>query len=249
MEPESPFDPPREESGEAEVLATADAAPKLGIIHLLVWMACTAGYLGADEMLNPWPVGVDRPLSDDVMSALDAMPVGAAIGMLLLLVARRRRGRPFPVHPGEFLGTLIGFVAVLDLAYSAIRLAFPESIHPVVTILSVYGWLLMAVYAMFGIWGICRIRQRAWQIFFGAIALLSCVQAYNLCVTPIWTAPPVSMAFYLFVCFATAFSAPPLLAATLFDFRADCRRPWTHWVGVVVQVWLWAIIFLAWWIF
>jgi hypothetical protein len=103
--------------------ATADDAsakvscPRLGLIHLLMWTACVAVWLGLQRVVGQLFWNSAHPFGDSILKIADTVLTslgnGAALGGLLLWVARRRRGLPFPKHPGEYLLVVLGLSEVL----------------------------------------------------------------------------------------------------------------------------------------
>jgi hypothetical protein len=96
--------------GADHALASApSSSDRLGLSHLMLWAAGSASALA---MLRFWiPRGVLQglPTTQLVVLALGSVGTGIELGGLALLAARRHRGSPFPVHPGEWLLVAEGF--------------------------------------------------------------------------------------------------------------------------------------------
>ena len=116
------------------------ADPRLGIVHLLVATACVAIYLGLEQ---------------------------TARGGLLLWVARRLRGMPFPRHPGEYMLVVEGILCLLFLGLGIL--------WPLLNVMSerglIYPWWSVVVFLyVIGalVWFVAGrwIGIRAWRRFF-----------------------------------------------------------------------------------
>ncbi len=95
--------------------------PRLGISHLMVLTACVAVYLGIARGLFGRYAQPDWEQSlgtfQAILWGLHGIGAGAGLAGLILFVARRRRGWPFPVHPGEYLLVMIGVSTLLGLIW------------------------------------------------------------------------------------------------------------------------------------
>ena len=80
------------------------AAPPLGVVHLLLWMACCALYLGIMRRqfdVEPGALGL-------VMLAAFGLSTSLAWTGLAIFATRRLRGARWPIEPGEWLLAALG---------------------------------------------------------------------------------------------------------------------------------------------
>ena len=184
MEPQSPFDsPPAEPNGQADI----DIEPKFGIVHLLGWTACVAILFGLQETVSNWAIG-GQPLKipnsalHSLQRILRTLISGAAVGSLGMLAVRRWRAMPFPRHPGEFLASMLGAVALAQLAVSALNVWVMRYGAACGTWLMRHGTVLFYLFPVlvidlsFALWAVRKTRERWWRIFFIGFAVMVFVE-------------------------------------------------------------------------
>lgn len=243
LEPQSPFAPPPHEAPEApnrpESPFAHDPEPRPRIIHLMAWTGCTAAFLGVQQLLLNGMYGPFHSGSGAFAIQRVAFGIGAGIALasLGMLAVRRSRGIPFPIHPGEFLLVLHGLSVVATfVAWGGILLLFGFQ-DSRLTMLAVFLPYLV-VTAIAAIWAVMRIPLRRWRAFF-VIFVLAIVVKYGL--------PLISPVIWMFgwlpvrlIYSAIQLAIPVVLAFAVWrDKRARERRPWTHWLGIGLEVWLW----------
>ncbi len=240
MERQSPFDPaPDDASENPKAFRTQqDSEPRLGIIHLIGWIAFTAVYMSAQQSLLKWVTNADPSVGHSIQHVAWGLGAGMAIGSVFLMIARRRQGNLFPGHPGEFLGVLQGFSVLFSLMGFVILRACALGIGWVPFGIAYFQFFMLqlpelGIAVLFAVWAWRTTRQAHWRVFFFAFALLPIVLfALDFLSSMIWV-PPWELT-------AVMVTVPVLLLlAVLVDNRVGRRRPWTHWMGIGLQYWLW----------
>lgn len=224
-----PIDP----SGEPE-------QPRLGILHLLVWPACVAVYLGILGLVFPTDASGRMP----VHWVLNAIGSGAALGGLLLWVARRLRGWRFPRYPGEYLLAALGLCALLfGLWYplSGMLVRRGANVFPSNAVNIALTVVLLGRVAVF-VWAGVRVKVRRWRWLLLAIAVESALPAAMLWVGPLAYFRPLWLGYEV----AQAAIVVWLVALSGTDHLRGFRYPWTHWLGVAVPLWQGALVLATW---
>jgi hypothetical protein len=217
--------------------------PRLGILHILIGTACVAVYLGLIQTVRhglgtvAHVAGTGTGIVLAAMRLLQGVGSGSALGGLVLWATRRTRGRPFPKHPGEYLLVVLGISSLLGLVLGFVISQMMESapFRSWERAISLYNLVVAIVW----IWGALVLRARRWRAFFflaAAFELLSCVLLWaGVAHTGAWRLP-----LYVLV--------PVVLAVVVVkDHRQGLRYPWTHWLGVGVQMWI-ALVALGWYV-
>lgn len=223
--PDSPF-----------LVVKAPEPPRLSILHLLVWTACVAFYLGMARFIY-----VDLGALGEQWSGLwglSGIGQGTALAGLLLWAARRWRRIPFPVHPGEYLVVAFGVATLLHLVqlgcFPWMQLANAEGdarpVFYVTSALSVITYLVMGVIYVIAI---VRIKVRRWRVYF-ALAIVVAVNTWLATIAGSRLFGPVGV-FMIQALRVT--DVIVLLIVAGMDLRRRVRYPWTHWLGVVLRFW------------
>jgi hypothetical protein len=229
---------------------------RLGIIHLIVWMAsCAASLailrLSTDESQLP----PEYLLSTRLTHAIVGIAYGTALGGLLLLVYRRVwHGAKFPSQPGHWL-FLLGTIGLLldGGALLAARLAArwwnpPHGLpFPEYWFYQTLGWSLGAAIGAVALWYIARSQPRRWTALAVCVWLavvtnavthslplareLSGVSIPWLFGTWFFGTGPYYYAALLRLC-GDALCLAMLLIAVVIEFRLRIPRDWLHWSGV-----------------
>ena len=223
--------------------STEPHEPRLGIVHILVGTACVAIYLGLAQTVRhglgtvAHPEMTGRGIVLAAARLLQGAASGTALGGLVLWVTRRMRRTPFPKHPGEYLLVVRGISSVLFLVLDFVILQTikPAPVHARERAISLFNLIV----AMVWIWAMLVVRARRWRAFFfvaAAFELLSCVLLWaGVAHRGAWR-----HALYTLV--------PVVLAVVVVkDHRQGLRYPWTHWLGVGVQMWI-ALVALGWYL-
>lgn len=204
---------------------------RLGIIHLLVWMACVAFYLGVFKgLLAAIPYLAGRPTITMIPLYLQGMGSGTALAGLLLYFARSCRRVPFPTYPGEYLLVALGCAAVLNLAfYWALGRAYRHEADtgdfPLFWWKACYCALLAAKMVVFVAAGV-KVKVERWRLL--------------LLFAPF---PIFAGRLNSYVGTGLDPQAFPLLldgvlvVVLVMDLVQRRRYPWTHWLGAGVQLW------------
>ena len=235
-EPRSPFAPGHQPSGHPD--------PRLGIVHLLVGTACVAIYLGLEQTARGLPVDVvnlsERTIVLEAFRLLYALGAGIALGGLLLWVARRLRGMPFPRHPGDYMLVVEGILCLLFLGLGLL--------WPLLNVMSehglIYPWwsgivFLYVINALVWFAAARWIGIRAWRRFFflcaGARLLACCLDCGGL-----FRFAAGHPALYVLICAV-------LVVIVVREHRRGLRYPWTHWLGVGIRIWF-VLLNLVWFV-
>lgn len=214
--------------------------PRLGILHLMVLTACVAVWMGAMRTIALAADQLTALGSDPFLAAgtLNGIGGGVALSGLILLVSRRLRRIPFPVHPGEYLLVMsaIGFILT-----SAINAAFLLLLRTEPTS-STLWWLGMGsviatfvVNAAVLIWAFVHVKTWRWRVFLLSIPVCH-VLGYGLMFTTASWGRPGPLFFVIQG--VTPFAVSVVLSAVVIqDHLKGNRYPWSHWMGVALRLW------------
>jgi len=207
----------------------APEQPRLGVMHLLIWSACVALDLGINQLfIKQVARFITTPLL--ALSTLYSLASGAALGGILLLASRRLRGLAFPRHPGECVLVALGFGAAatlimdIEACLQAVHITEPDPVRFMMEVLiSTSGIILGISYLV----RVIRVEPRWWRLFFAAAGVVAAVSLF------LPRTMYESRVFLLWFLLPQVF----LFAALVADWRHGRRYPWTHWLGVAVNVW------------
>jgi hypothetical protein len=200
--------------------------PRLGISHVMVWIACCAVYMGAARFTWADAMRQNNGGFLPVSIALHSLSSGAFLAGVFLFIVRRCRGLSFPIQPGEWLLTVLGLKIGVSLASGVL-------VH-LVTDLPFAGqnYARMATCWLFVIPVVFAGAPRRWRAFFWAVLITDIVLELQISLALIGT--------FQSSVFRGAIGLLPaavLLVAVWLDLRRDPRRPWTHWSGVLAYLW------------
>jgi hypothetical protein len=204
---------------------------RLGIAHLLVWTACTALYLGLTRSLHLVPA-VPGSGAAIALWSLQGIGAGAALGGLLLLMARMFRGVPFAVHPGEMLLGVTAVSVVLATVTCAVLLTaivYVEGEPPAGLWFVGFSLAQLACVSLY-LGAALRVHVPRWRFYFlltaGAIGLRGVgLLGETHSGILLWLLPELALPVLLSV-----------IAAA--DLIHRCHYPWTHWLGIATALWL-----------
>jgi hypothetical protein len=146
--------------------------PRLGIIHMMGWTLCVAGYLGFLSMLALTTKGSPEY---PILLGYMGLGGGTALGGLALLVVWRCRGVHFPARPGEYLLVAVGLGHVADWTFEWIlSLAGPVAcVDPWASMAEIYGLWWQArilgpcvVMGLAYLWAVGQVKTPRWRILF-----------------------------------------------------------------------------------
>jgi len=200
--------------------------PPLTVVHLLIWIAGCALYLGVMRiLLEPQQLAAGAGYL-----ILRSASAGAGLGGLLLLPARRWRHTTFPRHPGEWILLAVGARFVLEVLTAAL----PLNANPALT---------AAVNACVLLPGALFLRgSHVWRAAF-------CLMVLAYALPPLadfsatlarWNLPAGWWQPYV-AWIRTLVLMALLASAIAWDGRSGTRRPWSHWVGLAAWCWEGAI--------
>ena len=221
--------------------------PRLGIIHLLVWTACVAFYLGIIRSFWLLLPGGSETSGALIFANLFGMANGTALGGLVLFAARRYRRIRFPVHPGEVLLVALGVSTVLGLIlYVPFLLYVSINFHS----LSLKGRTAdlapLLLLNMFGNAAIFLVSMAftnvpRWRGFFITVAAFSVICG---CIG----GPMNAVLLFPVLGMMSPIAGLVLCFVVFLDVTQRIKYPWTHWVGVGIAIWItvvmWLLIFL-----
>jgi len=235
-------------------LASELTQPRLGIVHLLVWMTGSAAILAAQRALGEWE---NHPLPHRAfyltMAFAQSMVSGALVGSLAVGVGRRLQRRRFPVHPGQWIALLWGaMVVVLWLDVAAFKLVSRDTMRlsiddplsmwqfgsfAVVQLLTAAGCLGIA---LMGPW------ERRWRVLLVMLAAETGLS--GLCTlavairfqTDFMSASGIDgflTAINLVQMIGGLVNVAILSLCVTVDLGRRVRRDWMHYVGVAAVLW------------
>lgn len=233
--------------------APADETPRLGILHLMVLTACVALYSGTVQGLQRAFRSEVTRISEGAIVTVHVLAAGAALAGLVLFAARRRRGMPFPIHPGEFLIVLLGMNAVALLLGSIVVVWYSQvaSFGANNDGRWVYRTMNIAIFVInvaWWIWAFIRLKAPRWRLFLLWIPVCQVLAVPLLFISVQRMGVGASMLLH---------SAGPVLISValgivvLWDHLKGLRYPWTHWFGVAVWFWHAAAMVISgiiWWL-
>jgi hypothetical protein len=225
----------------AEPPSTAPAAPRLGVVHLLLWTFCSALYLAVLRAIYAMQGDVGTlVMVQQTYGLLHAIITGAAItGTIALVSARVRGGPPLLWHPGHWLlfVAAITAVATLPLAFSFAVMGGAANAGD--TYAMTLGLVFLFPPIAFAIAAQSQdYRARHWHTLFVALALVALSQSafyFGLALSPgsvgRWMAAVSTIPTWGNVMLATA-----MLFVSLVELNTGPRRDWLHWTGVTTQM-------------
>lgn len=230
MEHHSPPDPrARELVDPSKTGSFPQSPPKLGIVHLLVWIGCALLYFSLTQFISG-AANAPRLGRFDVFGVLHiAHGIGAAVGIgyIAMLTRRRWYDMPFPSHPGEFLAVLFGINVLVSLAARGI-LAYLDINWPLYQVTRIPYCLVLAIFVNWAFRNIPEPHWRTFLIVFGIVALIRLAKP--------------GLQLFSMVHASGLIPLIALLAVAIFlDRTHRVPRPWTHWVGIGLQIWTWGI--------
>jgi hypothetical protein len=213
---------------------------RLGIVHLLLWVTASAICLEAEEFwLNGSGPAAEPTATIIAVRSAEATVEGAALGGVLLLIYRGRRGRSFAREPGEWLlcgrGLYVAAWIAIEILSGTVSRLMPKSDIVQTGNLVRYGDVAAeAIEPVLFALVAARLNSAVWRATFWLLAVLH-LPLPILSAARVWLrAHDIRPAFlYCYLMLATAIL---IVAASLLDRRASINRPWTHWAGVAVGV-------------
>jgi len=222
--------------------------PRLGIVHLLVWTACVALYLGLARMMGDM-ILVHTPdyspgpltLRSTLMGTFRGIGSGTALAGLLLFATRPSRGIRFPLHPGEYLWVLLGFGVAIRLLSTTLATVWYVLMSGSPAFTTWISWplllLSLVLHVAIWIWVLLRVKKRRWQVYF---ALL--IASNVLYFAPVYFLARLAPALAPIAHVILRLAVDTVLVVVLLKDFADANRyPWTHWLGVVTRLWFTAV--------
>ncbi len=231
----SPFDDePQHEVAVVDSLKDMATKPRLSILHLMVWTATSAAMMAV--MRLPRETASQVPAFFIVIRIAYAMYGGVVIGGVIMWLARRYRGVPFPTEPGEWLLVAQGKL-VLSMLGIALSVSVLERgnyrVELVITAL-----LLGAIAVTGSIPAFFYRKDDPWRWFFWAFAMF--------CIVPLVTfllgmliGFAVVVVLGIFAVMAFLIGIMLFVVAIKSDLNQAVVRGWVHWTGV------WSLAFLV----
>ena len=226
---DSPFELPRQ--------------PPIGIVHILVWTACTAVLMAVYRWFN---FAGEMPGVHAIFYTVTQVPYsiiyGASLGGLILFVYRRLfGGAPFPIQPGHWLLLFAGIICLGSMSMAAlfkVASEWTDIIGRGNTLMGVRMLVIQCTQAAFLAWTVWQFRgELYWRLHFWARLAVCIVGAM------IWL--PFLAYQDLYGVFALTRGLDScsifvwgvwLVAAAVADLAKAKRRDWLHWLGVAVSL-------------
>ncbi len=233
--------------------ASPSSAPRLGVIHFLLWMlGCAAALTGFRVMTNWSEIAAEDMATVRAAHLGMSMAYGmAAVTFYLLLQCTWRRDGSFPSQPGHWLLVLAAVVALLDGAMAVISRSFAawRGLYPwdQWMIHQVGGWGLGAILILAVLWRV-RLEWR-WRMPLFVVLLLAISRAVLL--LTIWTTYGRGVMFVPWALQAhlhgacLALGVMTLVTAMASDLLLRLRRDWMHWTGAVTCLGMASVAFLG----
>ena len=213
--------------------------PPLGILHLMVLTACVAICLAVNRPLAvPYRTESLRPAAGPLgvaAGSLYSIGGGAALAGLLLLT-RRRRGLPFPEHPGEYLLVMTGVASTLDMISRAVFLRFFEA--PTLWLYNLSSLAILGINCLVFLWAFVCVNTWRWRLFFLAIPAAKGVTVPVAYLLSRWLPPGTAWLWRIENLLPHLLVAAALVVVVLSDLFQRKSYPWTHWFGVGTRLWL-----------
>jgi hypothetical protein len=213
-------------------------APRLGIIHLMVWMFGSAVILA---IVRATTAEVEQAPMTVAAQAIFSLVTGVSLGAVLIWIGRLVRG--VPAHfgaPGHFLLLLHALmIATQALAFCVLYSFEGQSWDPsfsLYTAVMILGILVRAAVAITA--AVLSANARTWQFAFGLMAAGMALEAFPL----VWSHLDVeSMIKWDRLVSNTALAigvstAVAMIAAIILDVRRRRRHDWLHVVGVTISL-------------
>ena len=224
--------------------------PRLGILHLMVLTACVAVWMGVTRTIALAAEELPALGSDPFLAAwgtLQGIGGGVALSGLILLVARRLRRIPFPIHPGEYLLVMVAISVTLSSAvypYFLLILRMEPTSAPPWWLTTGLGIVVFAVNAAVFIWTFVCVQIWRWRVFLLWI-LISQVAVYGLMLLADHLAGLGATIFIIISSVVPIAASVVLLDVVVQDHLQGKRYPWSHWMGVALRLWFDAVRIIA----
>lgn len=206
-----------------------EAPPRLGIIHLFVWIS-----------LNAILFGVTRPLILETSSASPYTLPSLLIALVqysmaigggpLLFIARRWRGKKFPTEPGEWILLAMGTDALLKLV------VFRVLIY-VLSLEEFSNGYIWQAYISLAIVPICLwcipiffVSKTSWRWFFAFESFYFCAETFQRVshISGIDTQSTDQA-----VTSAVGLAVIAFIYSVVSDWRRSAKRGWSHGIGLL----------------
>ncbi len=213
-----------------------ESAPRLSILHLMLWTLCSAVYLTVMRAIHSLQeVPGEYAVIQNTSSVVGGVVAGAVLmGAIVLGYSRYRIGAPLVRHPGHWLLLISASMTLASLTVSL--LFFSSGLTSRTTFFLVYGAIHMAE-AIAYVFALRHSRPIGWRSLFGALVLLSVLQTLTYLAN--------GFDLYLFPWWGVLNSIPTwgqflvcgwVVIVSTSDLMAGQRRDWLHWTGVTTYV-------------
>jgi hypothetical protein len=205
--------------------------PRLGTVHLLIWTACCAAFLGAARSLAQRPAGV----MGAAFLVVVAMGAGLAWAGLVITLSRAARGRLWPIEPGQWLLATLGVLEAAEL-FALLGATYGMRNQQAV---------VLAVSACAFVWPtLSRRLEPRWKWLFAAACVLFALPLLVSLLAAQVDLPPAALRTVGQLTPRRLTAALAVAAVVLAALEPGRRgRGWLHWVGVGTGVWLAGVSF------
>lgn len=219
--------------------------PRLGIIHLMVWTACVAVFFSVARttLADNWAELGTAKLVHWLTYGVGA---GTALSGLLLWVARRRRGLPFPGQPGETLLVLLGVGALVNLGHFPI-LALTTSLEELDDSYTAWWWqnalyhtlwfLKTLILGAFYLRAAIRTNVTRWRVYL-TLVVASSILSFTVSLAQGYLSLYGQPMVWLWLIQGIYLLPRAVLVVVVIGdaLQSDGYR-WTHWLGAGIDLW------------
>lgn len=210
------------------------------VIHLLIWLGILGAYIGFLHASRFKSMALSGNFADLPFALMTlATSLGAAAGLFgfVLLLERRLNKMEFPTHVGEYLLLAVGaqylITFVSELVFRSER--FFE-FRDVLTRFSRVPQIAAGVVAIVVLVYAWRRANTLWRVFivvFAVTHVFNCVRHFI---------PVVGIGRMFLMIYSIAEHVPFVVLSFIVwnDWTKKRQHSWTHWIGVVTQLWLFA---------
>jgi hypothetical protein len=205
-------------------------------MHLLVWTTCVAVHLAVTRTLFQ-EQAESLELKAMVGWCLYGIGAGTAWASLAMLVWRRRRGRVFPLHPGEWLWVALGLKDLYGLAWQALtwQLLFRPQAGVVMSwsVFRIYVTSFMLLHCLIFLATALQVKVVHWRRFMFASVAAGLARWLVICAG----GSPGGIGIMVI----GSLVAVLLVVVLVMDLSGRNRYPWSHWLGVGLGAWYFGV--------
>lgn len=215
-------------------------APRLSILHLMLWTLCSAVYLALVRVIYALQDGLPDGYAtiQQSWSVIHCIVAGAVFtGAIALVSTRVRCGPPLLREPGQWLLFISAMMALIRMPLLVAMILLQDETDTANRIISVYGFVfLMPTIAFF--YAARRDRDRSWKLLFYALVIVSFSQVL------MYLAIGSQMGFFsgwfqivnAIVYYGKMLLSGAIVVVSIVELKNGRQRDWLHWTGVISHV-------------